>query len=152
MAAVTLETPVGYVSSEDVYISYREYYGDGTIYGRVELLTPEGEPVKGAGKTKIDLINANVVLGDNVIGSIGGDLVGVPNEAVPEEEAAPVAEEAAPVAAAPVAEEAAPVAAAPVVEEPANDRYTVSLSIFGFAVTREFTVKIDNATRNIYLK
>jgi len=140
MAAVTLETPVGYVSSEDVYISYREYYGDGTIYGRVELLTPEGEPVKGAGKTKIDLINANVVLGDNVIGSIGGDLVGVPNEAVPEEEAAPVAEEAA------------PVAAAPVVEEPANDRYTVSLSIFGFAVTREFTVKIDNATRNIYLK
>lgn len=221
---LTLETPVGYVSSEDLYISYREYYGDGTIYGRVDLLTPEGEPVKGAGKTKLDLINANVVLGENVIGSIGGDLVAVPNEAVPEETvaaeccsgcpcaapaAAPVAEEVVTPAAeapaecscpcdAPAVEEvvsvartcccgcpcgevpipadccsncccnagdanccgncpcktssvAETVAVAPVKEEPVNDRYTVSLSIFGFAVNREFTVKIDNATRNIYL-
>ena len=36
-------------------------------------------------------------------------------------------------------------------EEPVNDRYTVNLSIFGFSLTREFNVKIDQATRNIYI-
>jgi hypothetical protein len=151
---VTLETLVGYVSAEDVYVSYSEYYGDGTIYGRVDLLTPDGNPVKGEGKTKADLVNAGVVLSENPLGSVTGDLVAVPNDAAPapvaEETPAPVAEETpAPVAEetpAPAAEET-PAPAAP----PADNLYTLSLSIMGFEVTREFSVKIDVENRKIYL-
>lgn len=135
---VTLETLVGYVSAEDVYVSYSEYYGDGTIYGRVDLLTPDGNPVKGEGKTKADLVNAGVVLSENPLGSVTGDLVAVPNDAAP----APVAEETP----APAAEET-PAPAAP----PADNLYTLSLSIMGFEVTREFSVKIDVENRKIYL-
>ena len=138
---VTLETLVGYVAVEDVYVSYSEYYGDGTIYGRVDLLTPDGNPVKGEGKTKVDLMNAGVVLSETPLGSVTGDLVAVP-------------------ATAPAAEETpAPLckcscnccsccSAAPAPEE---NRYTVSLSMMGFEVTREFTAKIDVEARKIYL-
>ena len=160
---VTLETLVGYVSAEDVYVSYSEYYGDGTIYGRVDLLTPDGNPVKGEGKTKADLVNAGVVLSENPLGSVTGDLVAVPNDTP-----APAAEEtpAAPAEETPVApaEEmpvpackcscnccnccsSTPAPAAP----PADNLYTLSLSIMGFDVTREFSVKIDVENRKIYL-
>jgi hypothetical protein len=149
---VTLETLVGYVAAEDVYVSYSEYYGDGTIYGRVDLLTPDGNPVKGEGKTKSDLINAGVVLSENPLGSVTGDLVAVPNDAAlapaAEETPAPAAEETPAAAAeetpAPAAEET-PAAA------PAENLYTVSLSMMGFEVTREFTAKIDLEARRIYL-
>jgi hypothetical protein len=168
---VTLETLVGYVSAEDVYVSYSEYYGDGTIYGRVDLLTPDGNPVKGEGKTKADLVNAGVVLSENPLGSVTGDLVAVPNDTpapAAEETPAPAAEEtpAAPAEETPVApaEEmpvpackcscnccnccsSTPAPAAP----PADNLYTLSLSIMGFDVTREFSVKIDVENRKIYL-
>ena len=156
---LTLETPVGYVAAEDVYVSYSEYYGDGTIYGRVDLLTPDGNPVKGEGKTKEDLINAGVVLSENPLGSVTGDLVVVPAAApAAEETPAPAAEEETP---APAAEETPAPAAeetpAPAAEEtpapaaPEDNRYTVSLSMMGFEVTREFTAKIDTEARKIYL-
>lgn len=169
---ITLETPVGYIVAEDVYVSYSEYYGDGTIYGRNDLLMPDGTPVKGAGKTKAELINANVTLSENGVGSVTGDIVVVPNDApepVAEESAAPepVAEESAapePVAEesavpAPAAEEsAAPAPAAeesatpePAAEKSTNNRYTVSFPVLGFQLTREFTAKIDNENRKIYL-
>ena len=168
---VTLETLVGYVSAEDVYVSYSEYYGDGTIYGRVDLLTPDGNPVKGEGKTKADLVNAGVVLSENPRGSVTGDLVAVPNDTpVPaaEETPAPAAEETP----APAAEETpvAPAEETPVpackcscnccnccsstpapAAPPADNLYTVSLSMMGFEVTREFSVKIDVENRKIYL-
>ena len=158
---VTLETPVGYVSAEDVYVSYSEYYGDGTIYGRVDLLTPDGNPVKGEGKTKSDLINAGVVLSENPLGSVTGDLVAVPNDAAP---VAPPAEETpAPAEETPAPAEETP-APAPACKcscsccsccsptpAPEDNRYTVSLSMMGFEVTREFTAKIDVEARKIYL-
>ena len=178
---VTLETLVGYVAAEDVYVSYSEYYGDGTIYGRVDLLTPDGNPVKGEGKTKSDLINAGVVLSENPLGSVTGDLVAVPNDAAPvappaEETPAPAPAEETP-APAPAEETPAPAPAeetpAPAEETPApapackcscsccsccsptpapeDNRYTVSLSNMGFEVTREFTAKIDVESRKIYL-
>ena len=131
---VTLETLVGYVAAEDVYVSYSEYYGDGTIYGRVDLLTPDGNPVKGEGKTKTDLMNASVVLSETPLGSVTGDLVAVPAAAA-EETPAPAA-----------AAEETPAPAAP-----EDNRYTVSLSMMGFEVTREFTAKIDVEARKIYL-
>ena len=139
---ITFETPVGYIVAEDVYVSYSEYYGNGTIYGRNDLLMPDGTPVKGAGKTKAELINANVTLSENGVGSVTGDIVVVPNDAP-----APAAEESA--APEPVAEESA--APAPLAEESTNNRYTVSFSVLGFQLTREFTAKIDNENRKIYL-
>jgi hypothetical protein len=151
---VTLETLVGYVAAEDVYVSYSEYYGDGTIYGRVDLLTPDGNPVKGEGKTKSDLINAGVVLSENPLGSVTGDLVAVPNDAAP---VAPPAEETP----APAEETPAPAPACKCscsccsccspTPAPEDNRYTVSLSMMGFEVTREFTAKIDVEARKIYL-
>ena len=143
---VTLETLVGYVAAEDVYVSYSEYYGDGTIYGRVDLLTPDGNPVKGEGKTKTDLINAGVVLSETPLGSVTGDLVAVPA--------------AAPAAPSLVVEETpAPrckcscncCSCCSATPAPEDNRYTVSLSMMGFEVTREFTVKIDVEARKIYL-
>ena len=140
--SLTLETPVGYIAAQDVYVSFSEYYGDGTIYGYTELLTPDGNPVKGEGKSKADLVNENVVLGNN-LGSVTGDLVilNTPAEVVAEVAAEVVAEVAAEV----VAE------VAPEVAEPDANRYTVSLSFMGFDITREFTVKIDTESRKIYL-
>jgi len=134
---ITLETQVGYVVAEDVYVSYSEYYGDGTIYGRVDLLMPDGSPVKGAGKTKTELVAASVMLSENGIGTVTGDIVVVPNESVPEENAvAPVVEVSN---------------TAEVKDESKNNRYTVSCSLLGFEITREFVVKIDEETRKIYL-
>ena len=136
---ITLETQVGYVVAEDVYVSYSEYYGDGTIYGRVDLLMPDGSPVKGAGKTKTELVVANVILSENGIGTVTGDIVVVANEpvAVPEENVVPPVVEAS--------------NTAEVKEESKNNRYTVSCSFLGFEITREFAVKIDEETRKIYL-
>ena len=134
---ITLETQVGYVVAEDVYVSYSEYYGDGSIYGRVDLVMPDGSPVKGAGKTKTELVAANVMLSENGIGTVTGDIVVVANEPVPEENAvAPVVEVSN---------------SAEVKDESKNNRYTVSCSLLGFEITREFVVKIDEETRKIYL-
>ena len=144
---VTLETLVGYVAAEDVYVSYSEYYGDGTIYGRNDLLMPDGSPVKGAGKTKAELINANVTLSEVGVGTVTGDIVVVPNDSVPapapEEGSVPAPEENAVPAPAPAVPE--------VIDESTNNLYTVSFSVLGFEITREFTVKIDKETRKIYL-
>jgi hypothetical protein len=182
---ITFETPVGYIIAEDVYVSYSEYYGDGTIYGRNDLLMPDGTPVKGAGKTKAELINANVTLSEVGVGTVTGDIVVVSNDSAPapapaleegaaptpapEEGAAPAPapeEGAAPAPApapeenatpAPALEEGAAPAPAPeeanseTLEESTNNRYTVSFSVLGFKLTREFTVKIEKEARKIYL-
>lgn len=146
---ITLETQVGYIEAEDVYVSYSEYYGDGTIYGRNDLLMPDGTPVKGAGKTKAELISANVTLSEVGVGTGVGDIVVVPNDSVP----APAPEENA--APAPAPEENVAPAPAPmvpeVIDESTNNLYTVSFSVLGFEITREFTVKIEKETRKIYL-
>lgn len=131
---ITLETNVGYVVAEDVYVCYSEYYGDGTIYGRVDLLMPDGTPVKGAGKTKTELVNTNVMLSEVALGTVTGDIVVVTKEAVAEENSVPT-----------------PPEANNNVDDSTNNRYTVSFSVLGFEITREFAVKIDTETRKIHL-
>jgi hypothetical protein len=172
---ITPETPVGYIVAEDVYVSYREYYGDGTIYGRVDLLTSDGNPVKGSGKSKTDLINANVTLSDIFFGSISGDLVVVPIElqSLPEEtpvsapaensdvvpaensDAVPAENsDAVPAENSDVVPEETPVSPPSDTVKPSNEsdnRYTVSFSFLGFNITREFSAKIDMELRKIYL-
>jgi hypothetical protein len=171
---LSMESAVGYVVAEDVYIAYSEYYGDGTIYGRVGLLDVNNrEPVKGAGKSKKELVEAGVVLSETVIGSINGELVVIPDlnepvveEAVVEEAVVEevvveeaVVEEA--VVEEAVVEEAVveeAVVEEAVVEEvvveevsPDSGLYTVSMVIAGFTVSRELNVKIDEESHHIYL-
>ena len=164
---ITFETLVGYIVEEDVYVSYSEYYGDGTIYGRNDLLMPDGSPVKGAGKTKTELVNANVVLSEVGLGSVTGNIVVVPNDVVPEDtpvpeekpapEETPVpvekpAPEETPVPEETPAREETPVPEEkPAAEDSTNNLYKVYISVLGFEITREFTAKIDNETRKIYL-
>lgn len=106
---LTIDVNVGYVQAEDVYVAFSEYYGDGTIYGRRDLLLPDGSPVKGAGRTKTELVASGVLVAEDAT-TVPGDLVGVPVDA-------PVAD--APVADAPVAD--APVADAPITDAPVAD-------------------------------
>jgi hypothetical protein len=96
-------------------------------------------------------MNAGVFLSETPLGSVTGDLVAVPA-------AAPAAEETPAAPSLVVEETPAPppdckcmsncCSATPT---PEDNRYTVSLSMMGFEVTREFTVKIDVEARKIYL-
>jgi len=135
---ITLETLVGYISEEDVYIRFTEYYGDGTIYGRTELSMPDGSPVKGSGKFKKELVEAGVLMSETVAGSLTGDLVVVQNEA-PVEVPAPVE---------PPAEVPAEVPASP----PEKKKCTVVMSILGFKVSREYVLRMDDNTNTLFLE
>jgi len=172
---ITLDTLIGYITAEDVYIRFSEYYGDGTIYGRTELSMPDGSPVKGAGKFKKELVEAGVLMSDVTAGSLGGDLVWINNEApvevpaeVPAE--APVEVPAEAPVEPPVEVPAEVPAEAPVevpveapvevpveapVEAPVEVKlktYMVVASLLGFKVSREFNVKIDEETNTLYLE
>jgi hypothetical protein len=93
------------------------------------------------------------------VGTGVGDVVVVPNDSVPapapEENAAPAPAPEENAAPAPAPEENAVPAPAPevpeVIDESTNNLYTVSFSVLGFEITREFTVKIEKETRKIYL-
>lgn len=74
---LTAEQNVGYIAAEDVYIVYSEYYGGDTVYGRVNLVTEAGEPVKGYGKTKQDLLSLGVLVADEALGTTVGWLTRV---------------------------------------------------------------------------
>ena len=149
-----MESAVGYIAIEDVYVKYSEYYGDATIYGRVDLLDVNGEPVKGAGKSKKELVEAGVVLSETVFDSINGELVVIPdsNESIPEV-VNEVVEELAPEVVEEVAPEVVEEVAAEVVKGLSQNSgiYTVSIVIAGFTVTRQFNVKINEESRQIYL-
>ena len=160
---ITLETLIGYIVAEDVYIRFTEYYGDGTIYGRTELSMPDGSPVKGEGKFKKELVEAGVLMSEVVAGSLGGDLVWVQNEApveapveVPAEVPAEVPVEApvdAPVEVPAEVPVDAPVEVPAVVPvEVKSKTYMVVASVLGFKVSREFNVKIDDLTNTLYLE
>ena len=149
---VTLGHNIGYIPEADIYISFTEYYGDGTIYGRSSVLLPSGEPVTGAGKTKLDLVALEAVIADDMIGSIAGGLIPVPVEA-PAEPApeAPVAPEA-PAEPAPEAP-AEPAPEAPVVKvEP----YAVQVTVGGFTVickaqdATKVAVRVDSEAKVVY--
>ena len=81
---LTENLPVGYVPAEDVYITYTEYYGDGTIYGRRNISLPSGELIQGAGKCVRDLINLGAVVPEECMPAVGGALIQVHLENTPE--------------------------------------------------------------------
>jgi len=73
------------------------------------------------------------MLSEVALGTVTGDIIVVTNEPVPEDNTTPPAE------------------ANNSLDESTNNRYTVSFSVLGFEITREFAVKIDTETRKIYL-
>jgi hypothetical protein len=146
---ITLDTSIGYITAEDVYVRFTEYYGDGTIYGRTELSMPDGSPVKGQGKFKKELVEAGVLVSDIVAGAVGGDLVLVDNEAPSEVLVEAPLEAPVEVPAEAPVEPEAPVEA-PV--EVKSKQYTVVANLMGFKISREFTVKIDELTNTLYLE
>ena len=73
------------------------------------------------GKFKKDLVEMGVIMSDFVNGSLTGDLIVVPADA-------PVTPESI-----------------------KSKKYTVVTSFLGFNITREFFVRIDEATNTLYL-
>ena len=147
---LSMESSVGYVSAEDLYVVFREYYGDGTIYGRVDLLDADGQPARGAGKSKKQLVDAGVLLSETWHGSISGDLMPVPDFSDDSSASAP-APEPAPESAPECAPECAPESAPESAPEVSSSRYTVTAVIAGFTVSRELNVKINEKNHTIYL-
>ncbi len=107
-------TNVGYCVAADVYCSFSEYYGDGTVYGWRHLYIGD-EVVRGAGKTKRELIAAGALQEEAICPAVPADVVVLALDPVPE---APITEEP-PAPEAPAPEAPAPEAPAP--EAPAPE-------------------------------
>jgi hypothetical protein len=86
-------TNVGYCVAADVYCSFSEYYGDGTVYGWRHLYIGS-EVVRGAGRTKRDLIAAGAVQEEAICPAVPADVLVLPLDPAPEAPVAPVAPEA----------------------------------------------------------
>ena len=67
-------TNVGYCVAADVYCSFTEYYGGGTVYGWRHLYIGP-EVVRGAGRTKRDLIAAGAVQEEAICPAVPADVV-----------------------------------------------------------------------------
>lgn len=73
---------IGYITAQDVYIAYSEYYGNGTIYGRCDIFGADGQLVHGPGKTVADLVAMQCTIQAEPQESQPGELVVVPLTAV----------------------------------------------------------------------
>lgn len=76
---LTFDMNVGYVEAEDVYITYTEYYDDGTIYGRRDVYL-NGEAVKGLGKSVKGLVELGCMVPEEYMPAVSGSLVRVEYE------------------------------------------------------------------------
>lgn len=85
-------TNVGYSVAADVYCSFTEYYGNGTVYGWRHLYLGD-EVLRGAGKTKRELIAAGAVQEEAVCPAVPADITVLALDpeaaAAPESAAAP---------------------------------------------------------------
>ena len=76
-------TNVGYCVAADVYCSFTEYYGGGTVYGWRHLYIGP-EVVRGAGRTKRDLIAAGAVQEEAICPAVPADVIVLALDPVPE--------------------------------------------------------------------
>lgn len=88
-------TNVGYCVAADVYCSFTEYYGDGTVYGWRHLYVGS-EVLRGAGKTKRDLIALGAVQEEAICPAVPADVLVLPLDPSPEPTPAPPAPDAPP--------------------------------------------------------
>lgn len=70
---IELSSQVGYCAAADVYCTYTEYYGAGTVYGWRHIYIGD-QVVRGAGKTKAELVAAGAYAEENVAGAVPADI------------------------------------------------------------------------------
>jgi hypothetical protein len=101
------ESRVGYCVAADVYCTFTEYYGGGTVYGWKHIYIG-ADVVRGAGKTVKDLVEAGAVAEEATADTVPVDIEIVPFEKVALVEPVPVEPAAEPVPVEPVAAEEKP--------------------------------------------
>lgn len=161
----TADMPTGYFQ-DDIYMTFTEYYGDGTVYGLRHVHFPDGTPGYGLGP---GMTRADLVAKGMVVPEVRADAVPIDISVVPEEGVCPVGAAAlAPVEAAP---EAAPAPEAATVEaaalptvcseacicdtdaEKPLKKVTVKVNgvtvILNTTTTKEVTVDVDDAAATV---
>lgn len=138
----TADMPTGYFQ-DDIYMTFTEYYGDGTVYGLRHVHFPDGTPGYGLGPgmSRADLVAKGMVVPEERAGAVPIDVSVVPEEGVC----------AVRVAAAPTAE-AVPVPEVPVPEAPV-ETFGTSVCSEGCACPldikkplKKVTVKVNGVT------
>lgn len=96
----TADMPTGYFQ-DDIYMTFTEYYGDGTVYGLRHVHFPDGSPGYGLGPgmSRADLVAKGMVVPEERADAVPIDVSVVPEEGVcaagapaPPAEAVPEAE------------------------------------------------------------
>ncbi len=87
---VDLATNVGYCVAADVYCSFSEYYGDGTVYGWRHIYVGDSV-VRGAGKTKQELIDLGAYQEEAICPAVPADILILPADGPAPEAPAPEA-------------------------------------------------------------
>jgi hypothetical protein len=73
-APVDESTNIGYCVVADVYCSFSEYYGDGTVYGWRHLYVG-ADVLRGAGKSKKEIIELGAVQEEAICPAVPADLI-----------------------------------------------------------------------------
>jgi hypothetical protein len=79
----TADMPTGYFK-DDIYMTYTEYYGDGTVYGLRHVHFPDGTPGYGLGPglTRADLVAKGMVVPEERADAVPIDISVVPEEGI----------------------------------------------------------------------
>jgi hypothetical protein len=79
----TADMPTGYFQ-DDIYMTYTEYYGDGTVYGLRHVHFPDGAPGYGLGPgmTRADLVARGMVVPEERADAVPIDISVVPEVGV----------------------------------------------------------------------
>jgi hypothetical protein len=80
----TADMPTGYFVQDDIYMTYTEYYGDGTVYGLRHVHNPDGTPGYGLGPglTRADLVARGMLVAEERAPAVPIDVSVVPEEGV----------------------------------------------------------------------
>lgn len=156
----TADMLTGYFVQDDIYMTYTEYYGDGTVYGLRHIHFPDGTPGYGLGPgmSRADLVTKGMVVPEERAGAVGIDIVPVAEaapEAVPEAEAEAVPEAEAEAEAEAVALPTVCSEACICDTEPEKPLQKVTVKVNGVTVslntttTKEVTVDVDDKAATV---
>ena len=80
----TADMPTGYFVQGDIYMTFTEYYGNGTVYGLRHVHNPDGSPGYGLGPglTRADLVARGMIVPEERADAVPIDVSVVPEEGV----------------------------------------------------------------------
>lgn len=115
----TADMPTGYFVQGDIYMTYTEYYGNGTVYGLRHIHNPDGSPGYGLGPglTRADLEARGMIVPEE-----RADAVPIDVSVVPPEDVCAAAQPPAPLEDTPVEVSAPPSSPAPTASEETEDK------------------------------